>query len=163
MGTHTDFQILDFYHATDYLADAAKAAFPRHKAQREQWFEERCHRLKHKQGAAARILKEMEVISEAPGLSKAVRQKLDAAITYFSNHKHKMSYAKYRAENLPIGSGVTEAACKTPVKQRLCHSGMRWVERGAKIVLSLRALMLTPERWEQFWGKINQYGFPVAA
>lgn len=163
LGPHTERQILDFYHATEYLADAAKAAFPRHKAQRGKWFEERCHRLKHKQGAAARILKEMEALSEAPDLSRTVRKKLDAAITYFSNHKHQMSYAKYRAENLPIGSGVTEAACKTLVKQRLCHSGMRWVERGAKIVLSLRALMLTPQRWEQFWGKINQYGFPVAA
>ena len=162
LGSHTDFQILDFYHATEYLGDVAKVAFPRTKVQREQWLKDACHRLKHKQGAASRLLKEMEALSETP-LSEAAREKLDAAITYFSNHKHQMSYSKYRAKNLPIGSGVTEAACKTLVKQRLCNSGMRWVEKGAKIVLSLRALMLTPDRWEQFWGKINQYGFPVAA
>ena len=29
LGPHTDFQVLDFYHATQYLADAAKARFPR--------------------------------------------------------------------------------------------------------------------------------------
>ena len=162
LGSHTDFQILDFYHATEYLGDVAKVAFPRNKVQREQWLKDACHNLKHKQGAASRLLKEMEALSEAPR-SKAAREKLDAAITYFSNHKHQMSYSKYRAQNLPIGSGVTEAACKTLVKQRLCNSGMRWVEKGAKIVLSLRALMLTQDRWEQFWGKINQYGFPVAA
>jgi len=28
-------------------------------------------------------------------------------------------------------SGVTEAACKTVIKQRLCCSGMRWKEAGA--------------------------------
>jgi len=106
----------------------------------------------------------MQALSEGDQrLSEEVRAKLEAAVTYFRNHKHQMSYAKYRARHLPIGSGVTEAACKTLVKQRLCNSGMRWVEKGAKIVLSLRALMLTPDRWEQFWGKINQYGFPVAA
>jgi hypothetical protein len=47
--------------------------------------------------------------------------------------------------------------------QRLCRSGMRWKEKGAAIVLSLRALMLTPDRWRQFWDKLDQFGFPVAA
>jgi len=32
---------------------------------------------------------------------------------------------------IAIGSGVTEAACKTIVKQRLCQSGMKWLELGA--------------------------------
>ena len=42
-----------------------------------------------------------------------------------------------RVENsLPIGSGVTEAACKTLVKQRLYGSGMRWKDAGIKVVLS---------------------------
>ena len=164
LGPHTSFQVLDFYHATEYLADVAKAAFPRNKAARERWLNDACHDLKHKQGAATRLLKEMQELSEREQrLSKEVRTKFEAAITYFTNHKHQMSYAKYRARHLPIGSGVTEAACKRLVKQRLCNSGMRWVEKGAKIVLSLRALMLTPDRWEQFWGKINQYGVPLAA
>lgn len=159
---HTETQILDFYHAAQYLADVAEAAFPGDKAQREQWHSDRCHDLKHKQGAASRILKEMQGLSQRR-LSEPIREKLEAAITYFVNHKHQMKYAKYRAANYPIGSGVTEAACKTLVKQRLCQSGMRWKEKGASVVLSLRALVLTEQRWEQFWGKVNQYGFPVAA
>ena len=161
---HTDYQVLDFYHATQYLADASKAAFARDKAARERWLNDACHALKHKHGAAARLLKQMQSVAEgSPRVSADVRNKLDAAITYFRNHKHQMAYAKYRAKGLPIGSGVTEAACKTLVKQRLCNSGMRWMEKGAKVVLSLRALMLTQDRWEQFWGKIDQYGLPVAA
>jgi hypothetical protein len=161
LALHTTTQILDFYHAAQYLADAAEAAFPRDKAQREQWHTDRCHDLKHKQGAASRILKEMQGLSQR-GLSEPIREKLEAAITCFVNHKHQMKYAKFRAANYPIGSGVTEAACKTLVKQRLCQSGMRWKEKGASVVLSLRALVLTEQRWEQFWGKVNQYGFPVA-
>lgn len=159
---YTDRQILDFYHATGYLANAAQAAFPRNKAKRQDWLDDRCHTLKHKQGAAGRILNEMESFLDKP-LSKTVREKLDAAITYFRNHKHQMNYAYYRVQALPIGSGVTEAACKTLVKQRLCNSGMKWKDQGARVVLSLRALVLTEGRWGQFWDKINQYGVPIFA
>ena len=68
-----------------------------------------------------------------------------------------MRYYALVKQALPIGSGVTEAACKTIVKQRLCQSGMKWNEKGVALVLSLRTLERS-NRWEQFWGKINQYG-----
>jgi hypothetical protein len=58
-----------------------------------------------------------------------------------------MDYPGFTAEGLPIGSGVTEAAYKSLVKQRLCASGMRWKNKGAGIVLSLRALTPTAGRW----------------
>jgi hypothetical protein len=86
---------------------------------------------------------------------------IQAAITYYENHQHQMDYAEYIEKKYPIGSGVTEAACKTLVKQLLCCSGMRWKEKGAGIILSLRALVLTKEQWSQFWAKLDQYGFPV--
>ena len=73
-----------------------------------------------------------------------------------------MNYAQAQEKKYPIGSGVTEAACKTLVKQRLCCSGMRWKEKGAFWILSLRALVLTSDRWRQFWAKLDRYGFPVA-
>ena len=87
------------------------------------------------------------------------------AITYFANQSAagRMDYAARVAAGEPIGSGVTEAACKVIVKQRLCGSGMKWTEDGAAVVLSLRALSYTRERWEQFWAKVNRWGFPVAA
>lgn len=163
LKTYVTSQVLDFYHAAEYLADASKAAFPRNEAEREQWLEAHCHDLKHKQGAASRILKEMRVLAAKGRMTEPIRAKLDRAITYFRNHKHQMHYARYRRHGFPIGSGVTEAACKTLVKQRLCESGMQWVEKGASVVLSLRALVLTKERWQQFWGKVDQYGFPLGA
>jgi hypothetical protein len=72
-----------------------------------------------------------------------------------------MNYAEYLEKKYPIVSGVTEAACKKLVKQRLCRSGMRWKEKGAGIILTLRALVLINKRWSQFWAKLDQYGFPV--
>ena len=72
-----------------------------------------------------------------------------------------MDYATQIKKQLPTGSGVTEAACKTLVKQRLCGSGMRWKNKGAKVILSLRALVQSKGRWQQFWGNIEQYGVQV--
>ena len=74
-------------------------------------------------------------------------------------HLPNMDYARFRQDCLPIGSGVTEAACKTVVKQRLCGSRMKWKHSGAATVLGLRSLILTKGRWDQFWSKIDRFGF----
>ncbi len=40
---------------------------------------------------------------------------------------------------------------------------MKWRERGAAVVLTLRSLSHTTDRWEQFWKKIDRFGFPDPA
>lgn len=200
---HTEVQILDFYHATEYLANVAHALFAQ-GIERKAWLDDRCHELKHTSGAAKSILTELELFSTAinqkqpimwsinPSNNKAkildqplleaakeltraqsqadstkIRTEklkaLTAAMTYFKNNinKSRMNYSEHMKANRPIGSGVTEAACKTIVKQRLCQSGMRWKDKGAKGILSLRALVKSSGRWPQFWKKVNQLGFPV--
>jgi len=104
------------------------------------------------------LIGEAARLSRRSSLSQQVRDGAYSAWTYFNNHRHRMHYPEFLAESLPIGSGVTEAACKTLVKQRLCASGMRWKTKGAGIVLSLRALTQTVGRWTQFWAKIDQFG-----
>ncbi len=103
----------------------------------------------------------MEQFTKKTSLTKTIKDDLMAALTYFINHRHMMDYAAQVKQQLPIGSGVTEAACKTLVKQRLCGSGMRWKNKGAKVILSLRALVQSKGRWQQFWGNIEQYGAHV--
>jgi hypothetical protein len=161
---HTTARILDFYHATEYLARVAYAAHPEKtgKPARQRWHKASCHKLKHNEGAAGDLLEEMRTLSRRRKLPEATREDLDAAITYFDNQQPLMNYAANVAAGLPIGSGVTEAACKTLIKQRFCGSGMRWKEKGLKTVLSLRALVQTDARWDQFWKKIDQYGSHVA-
>ena len=74
-----------------------------------------------------------------------------------------MKFANLLEENLPIGSGVTEAACNVIVKQRLCNSGTGWAKSGAAVLLSLRCLVYSENRWDQFWKKVDQYGLSLAA
>ncbi len=158
LENYTDRLILDFYHAAQYIGEAAPGMANR-KAAREIWKAESCHRLKHEDGGAASLLDEME--DAHTGRGGAVQEKLNAACTYFANHLGMMDYNSYLEENLPIGSGVTEAACKVIVKQRMSGSGMKWKERGAQSVLTLRALVKSDGRWDQFWEKASRHGFEV--
>ena len=157
---HTDRQLIDFFHATEYVGKIAQATYPQRQAasKRSQWQHEHCGTLKHDPTALDLLIGEAARLSQRPTLSQAVRDDVLSAWTYFTNHRHQMDYPGFIAAGLPIGSGVTEAACKTLVKQRLCASGMRWKNTGAKIVLSLRALAHTTGRWAQFWQKIDQFG-----
>ncbi|MTI13988.1 ISKra4 family transposase [Sansalvadorimonas verongulae] len=157
------YKVLDFYHVSEYVADAAEALFPgkKNQSQRKSWLKEKLHCLKHEQGAAKRLSKELQ--NAVPGNHRTASiEKLHRARTYFKNNWRKMIYFEAREKNLPIGSGVTEAACKILVKQRMCRSGMRWKEEGASMLLTLRALVCSTGYWECFWKKVNQYGFPVA-
>jgi len=115
LSERTDRQTIDFSHASGYLGRAAEAMFPGKKTsvERTEWLDDACHKLKHNVGAAARLLREMDYLAKNHKISSVNRETLQSSITYFSNNKAKMKYAQNQKENLPLGSGVTEAACKT--------------------------------------------------
>ena len=155
--------LLDFYHAREYISKAALAIFDKDKKSRDAWVDDWSNSLKHKQGTAGRFIKEVEM--QRANLDKRNfierDEEIRKVIGYFKNYKSKMSYAYHSKNNLPIGSGVTEAACKTLVKQRMCISGSRWKDAGASCVLSLRTLRLTKGRWKQFWSYVMRHGCTV--
>ena len=156
---HTDMQVIDFWHASEYVVKASNAIYPRKKDKAicEEWVERNLHNLKHENGGAKKLIKEME--EKAKDVKMETRkEKLESSIRYFKNNYTRMNYSNCVKENLPIGSGVCEAACKTLIKERLCSSGMRWKEDGASAIITLRAIHMTGNRWGQFWEKIDQYG-----
>jgi hypothetical protein len=116
------------------------------------------------EGGAEWVLKQLRRLARERPWAKG-DEDVQRAITYFANQSGagRMDYSSRVAANEPIGSGVTEAACKVIVKQRLCGSGMKWTEGGAAVVLRLRALSYTPGRWDEFWSKVDRWGFPMAA
>ncbi|MFH1616737.1 MAG: ISKra4 family transposase [Planctomycetota bacterium] len=160
LKTYTKRLLLDFYHAREYISKAASAIFGRDQTNKKIWEDNFSHDLKHKQGTAGRFIKELEKQRASLGGKNFIErdEEVKQAITYYKNHKNKMFYARHIKDNLPIGSGVTEAACKTLVKQRMCISGSRWKENGASCVLALRTLKLTTGRWQQFWSYVMRHG-----
>jgi hypothetical protein len=160
LENHASRLLLDFYHAREYLGKAASAIFGRDEIQKTIWEEQFSHDLKHQPGAAGRVIEELEKQRAALDKKNWIErdEELRQVITYYKNHQSKMTYAQHIQENLPIGSGVTEAACKTLIKQRMCISGSRWKEDGAGCVLAMRTLKLTQGRWQQFWNYVMKHG-----
>jgi hypothetical protein len=157
LQSRVDEQILDFFHASEYLTKASSAAFTRPE-QAQQWLQKACHTLKEEEGVAVSVLSQMKTFLNNKRIKEGKKKIIQSSITYFTNHLHQMYYCKYRQKNWPIGSGVIEAACKVIIKQRLCNSGMKWTDNGARTVLALRCFNKSDGMWEQFWNKINRYG-----
>jgi hypothetical protein len=149
-------QILDFFHACEYLSKASKAAF-RRSFDAKAWYDKIRHTLKKEEDGAGLVLKELENLLNRR-MTDVKREVVEKSITYFRNHLHQMDYYRYRKNNWPIGSGVIEAACKVIIKQRMCNSGMKWTDNGARSVLALRCFDKSDGMWEQFWNKINRHG-----
>lgn len=152
---HTSVHILDFYHATEYLSDVS-FVIEKRDAKRKEWLDQACHDLKHQHKGAANILRELKHFRK--NMDSTVPEILDTTITYFENNQERMKYADYQKQGYPIGSGVTEAACKVVAKQRLNQSGMKWNIYPVQQMLLLRGLVCTTGRWQQFWRHLDQNG-----
>jgi len=109
--------------------------------------------LKEADGGVERVIEHLRYrVKKARGPK---REKLLKELTYFRNQRHRMDYATYVGEHLPIASGVVEAACKTLVTQRLKQSGMRWSAKGGQAILTLRSLIQS-HRWEHGWTLLRE-------
>ena len=156
---YTNEQTIDYYHATEYIAGISEL-ISKDKKKAEEWLVKTKKELKREDGAAKSILNMMKNLKEKLKRPKKVLlEKLNSAITYFENNYDMMSYSLNIKNNKPIGSGVTEAACKVILKQRFCQSGMRWKREGARLILSLRSMLYSTTRWDQFWAKVDTYGY----
>ena len=141
-------EIVDFYHACDHLKEGCDAAWgestPRSKAE----FERLKTLLKEDDEGVDRVIRMLKYHrGRAQGRK---RKRLETQLTYFRNQRHRMGYAEYLRQGLPIASGVIEASCKTLVTQRLKQSGMAWTLTGGQAILTLRSLIQS-DRWQPAW------------
>ena len=106
--------------------------------------------LKNKPGGINRVLHSAAAVRHKRGLVGTTSD-YDQAYNYLQGHMSFMDYADYRNRHLPIGSGVTEAACKTVFTQRLKQSGMSWEIEGGQTVVDLRVIELSG-----VWGEVRE-------
>lgn len=137
--------IIDFYHASEHIGDLCRALFDRNPkytdTYRDRWTE---YLL---EGNIEAIIKQAtQFLPKNPNAKKDARTQ----INYFEKNKDYMRYGKYREQNLFIGSGVVEAACKHLVGARLKQSGMEWTVEGANAILAVRCVVLS-NRLEEYW------------
>lgn len=130
-------QILDWYHASSYIWNAAHAIYGENSDLGKQWANRRLDQLW--EGKLDQLLTQLQGHDH---------QAVKDAISYFRNNRTRMDYPRYRAMGLQIGSGTIESGCKHVIAHRLKQAGMRWSEDGARAVAKLRA-RLKSNRWNE--------------
>lgn len=144
-------RIVDFYHACEYLTKLSQALFDDARAAHA-WSRRMRKRLKEEHNAVFRILHSAAKYRSECKLTKKEAELYDSAYQYLHHHKAFMNYREYRRQGLPIGSGVTEAACKTVFTQRFKESGMSWGREGGGVILTLRLAKLSGV-WETVYAR----------
>lgn len=137
-------QLVDWYHAKQHLAEAARLLKGEGTVAYKLWFNSRETTLY--QGHAERIAGELEQATPAkPESAEGLKREAG----YFRQHQRRMNYLEMREENWIIGSGMVEGGAKR-YQARLCGPGMRWSRNGAQNLTLVRTAILS-ERFAERW------------
>ena len=144
-------RVLDYYHASERIWTMADLLFG--TSRRAVSWVRKMQKWLLKAGGVNRVLHSAVAFRDRYELKGKKLQEFHKAYRYLRKRMKSMRYAEYRRVGVPLGSGVTEAACKTIFTQRLKLSGMRWKKAGAQTVLNLRLLHLSGV-WEEAYQRV---------
>jgi hypothetical protein len=136
---------LDFYHLSENVHKARREIYGDEDETGKQWAGDLLHTFKHEgyEPAWQRLL-EWRV-----GLRCGQRRAADRLLNYVSERREMISYPEFQSKGWQIGSGPTEATCKT-LTARLKGSGMRWDADNAEAVMAIEALTQSSQ-WDLYW------------
>lgn len=160
-----DQRVVDYYHASEHLHEAARAAMGQQTAEAtalaEQWEEHLWNgRREAVMGLLAAHAERLGRPRESDGPDHP-RRVLASNVGYFQAHQCHMDYPMYRAKGWPIGSGVAESGVKL-FNKRVKGTEQFWNLPQVESILSLRALWLSQDgRWSRYWN--NRPAYPRAA
>jgi hypothetical protein len=139
-------ETLDWYHLDERLSkclDLCTTATHR-ESQRQRW---RAQLLERDHGVS-KVLSSLR--RKACCIEEPAASELLGHVSYIARNRARTDYASYRRQGSPIGSGITEGACKSLVGARAKRSGQRWSQRGLSAALHLRAIHES-DRFAGFW------------
>jgi hypothetical protein len=143
-------RVLDYYHAAGYVSKLAEALFG--QGWRAEAWAGRMRQVLKQAGGLTRLLQSASYYRNEQKLRGKRWEAFWKAYRYLWKRRKHMDYAHYRAQGMPIGSGVTEAGCKVVASQRLKLSGMKWKNEGGQVVLCLRVVWLSGV-WADTWNR----------
>jgi hypothetical protein len=144
MEAHFDGIILDIIHVSEYVWDAATAIFGEKSRSKSTWVREVLMDLLNSK--TTKVIEDLKrILNNQKQLSDTKQKQVEKAITYFTNHQHKMDYKTIIEKGYPVSSALVEAACGHLVKERMEQSGMRWSSQGAQNIMDIRAVKLNDD------------------
>ena len=146
-------EVVDFWHACAHLAVTSDHAVA------SNWFEKYREILRNDPDGVEKVIRALRHLhSKAPRAGEA---EVERELAFFRKNRRRMRYREMKDRNLPIRSGVVEAANKTLVTQRMKRSRTRWRLAGGQAVLSFRALIRS-RRFERAWEALVSANKPSA-
>lgn len=142
--------VLDYYHACLYITKMAEALFGTGTQAAAAWAAKMRRWLRDKRHGVFRVLHSAAALACRWELTDEEQQAYEQAYQYLRKRMALMDYCDYRRRGLAIGSGITEAACKTLFTQRFKQSGMQWSVEGGQVVVDLRVIWLSGV-WRQVY------------
>jgi hypothetical protein len=148
-------RILDYYHASEHLHDAAKAAAAAISGKQPQPLADELVTLLWN-GQTDSLLARLEQLSTEAGKPQETdpatepRMVLARTANYFQRHRDQVDYPSYRAKGWPIGSGITESGVKLFGK-RVKGSEQFWNVPGAEAILALRSKWLSEDEQSKYY------------
>ncbi len=137
--------MLDFYHMSQHVHAAAKCCLGDTPAAGE-WAEQQ---LKHmKESGAAPVLAAIDALKKQVR-SGVKRESLAALRNYLADRLEMLDYRTALARGWDIGSGPTEAMCKT-LTLRLKRPGMKWDRDHAAAMMNLQAMYESGQA-DKYW------------
>lgn len=129
-------QAVDWYHATEHLADVAKWIHGEGTKGEKKWYKKAQKQLY--QGHAQQIANELR--KNASSCTDHAED-LEREANFFENNKRRMQYLELREDGFLIGSGMVESGCKQ-YKARFCGPGMRWSRGGIGRLIPIRSTVM---------------------
>ena len=146
--------ITDFFHVAEHLSKLSELLFKKAE-EAKVWYDKYRTILKNDPNGATKTIRAARYRCS---LINTKNTAIGSEIKYLQHNRKRMNYFEYKQKNLPIGSGVVEAACKNLIGARLKKSGMSWTIEGGQHILSLRSLVLS-NRWDKFWDYFLKFHF----
>ena len=139
-----DAMLLDFYHMSEHVWQAARACFKPEQARK--WAEQQLHDIMHVGPLAVlKAIKDLEKRFRAKDKLETLR----LLYNYLSQRYEMLDYRRARAMGWHIGSGPTEAMCKN-LTLRLKRTGMKWDADNAAAMMALQSLHES-NQWSDYW------------
>ena len=139
-------QIVDRFHAKQYLSDVAKSIHGAGSDLAQQWARERYDELD---------AGDIDTVLNALRLHSPKDDEARKCIDYVERNRERMRYPEFRAAGLCTSTGVVEAGCKVAIGTRCKRAGMHWTVAGANAIIALRCCKLSG-RFEEFWERRAQ-------
>jgi len=143
---------IDIYHLYEHLGKALALIEPK-KAERKATIA-RWKEMLQERNCAIDVI-EILLLGKYFALPSTKASKLWEELVYIRNNKDRMRYARLQRRGLPVGSGITEGACKSVIGRRAKGCGQRWHEHGLGGALTLRAIHRS-ERLPRFWRSFSR-------